>query len=76
MTPENIAEWSKGTPEDWATESLQAAKAAYCLPGIKTVMRSGTNLDDDYCRMALPMIQRQLAKAGIRVAWTLNGIFR
>jgi ABC-type transport system substrate-binding protein len=39
-------------------------------------MRSGTKLGDDYCRMALPMIQEQLAKAGIRVAWTLNEIFR
>jgi hypothetical protein len=74
-TMENVAEWSKGSPEDWATESLQAAKAAYCIPGSQTVMRSGTKLGDDYCRTALPIIQRQLAKAGIRVAWILNRIF-
>jgi hypothetical protein len=36
----NVSQWSKGTPEDWATESLQAAKEAYCLPGTKTVMQS------------------------------------
>ncbi len=75
-SPKMIEAWSKGTPEDWATESLQVAKEAYCLPGTKKVMPSGTALGDDYCRMALPMIQRQLAKAGIRIAWTLNEIFR
>jgi hypothetical protein len=70
------AGWSKGTPEDWATESLQLAKKAYCLPGTSTAMPSGAKLADDYCRMALPIIQRQLAKAGVRIAWTLNEIFR
>jgi hypothetical protein len=39
-------------------------------------MKSGTKLGDDYYRMALPTIQRQLAKAGIRTAWTLNEIFK
>ena len=75
-SPKLVAEWSKGTPEDWATESLQVAREAYCLPGTKAVMKSGTKLSDDYCRFALPIIQKQLAKAGIRVAWTLNEIFK
>jgi hypothetical protein len=75
-TPQNVSQWSKGTPEDWATESLQIAKEAYCLPGIKTVMKSGTKIGDDYCRFALPIIRKQLAKAGIRIAWVLNEIFR
>jgi S1/P1 Nuclease len=74
--PQMVAEWSKGTPEDWATESLQIAKVAYCLPGTKTVMESGTKIDDDYFLMALAIIQIQLAKAGIRIAWMLNEIFR
>jgi|WetSurMetagenome_2_1015567.scaffolds.fasta_scaffold218264_2 nuclease S1 len=75
-TPKNVAEWSRGTPEDWATESLQAAKEAYCLPGTRTLMKSGTKLNDDYCRMALPIIERQLAKAAVRMAFVLDGIFR
>jgi hypothetical protein len=74
--PQMVAEWSKGTPEDWATESLQVAKEAYCLPGTKTVMMPGALLGDDYYRVSLPIIQRQLAKAGIRTAWVLNSIFR
>jgi nuclease S1 len=76
VNPTNISQWSKGTIEDWATESLQAAKEAYCMPGTKMVMQSGANLGDDYCSMALPVIQRQLAKAGIRLAYTLNNIFK
>jgi hypothetical protein len=75
-SPKLAAEWSKGTPEDWATESLQIAKEAYCLPGTKAVMKSGTKLGDDYCRMALPIIQRQLAKAAVRIAFVLNAIFK
>jgi hypothetical protein len=75
-TSKNVAEWSRGTPEDWATESLQLAKKAYCFPGTQNLIKSGTALDDDYCRMALPIIQMQLAKAGVRVAATLNAIFR
>ena len=74
--PKLAAEWSKGTPEDWATDTLQIAKKAYCLPGTNTVMTSGTKLGDDYCNMALPMIQKQLAKAGVRVAFILNSIFK
>jgi hypothetical protein len=46
--PEFTAEWVKGTPEGWATESLQIAQKAYCLPGAQTVMPSGTKLSDDY----------------------------
>jgi hypothetical protein len=72
---EKKEQWSGGTPEDWATESLQVAKKAYCLPGQETVMRSGSKLDNEYVVRAIPIIQTQLAKAGIRVAWTLNEIF-
>lgn len=74
--PAFAEEWVKGTPEVWATDSLQVAKKAYCLPGTQTVMPSGTTLGDNYFRMALPIIQMQLAKAGVRVAWMLNQIFR
>ncbi len=74
--PRLAAEWSKGTPADWATESLGEAKAAYRMPGSSSLMRSGTQVNPGYCAAALPVIQRQLAKAGIRLAWTLNQIFR
>jgi nuclease S1 len=74
--PGMVREWSKGTPEDWATETLQVAKETYCLPGTKNVMKSGAKLGNDYYRFALPVIQKQLAKAGIRTAFILNEIFK
>jgi hypothetical protein len=40
------------------------------------IVKLGTKLDDSYCQMALPVIQLQLAKAGVRVAWVVNQIFR
>lgn len=75
-TPEKVIEWSKGSLENWATESLEAAKMAYRLPGSQRAMESGTKLGEDYCQFALPIIKSQLAKAGMRVAVTLNAIFR
>lgn len=74
--PKLAAEWSKGTPADWAADTLQVARKAYCLPGTQNVIQSGTALGDDYQRMALPVIRMQLAKAGIRVAVVLNKIFQ
>ncbi|HTY63734.1 MAG TPA: S1/P1 nuclease [Acidobacteriota bacterium] len=73
--PRLAAEWSKGTPEDWATESLQVAKEAYQLPGENKRIRSGARLGNEYYRFALPVIRTQLAKAGIRTAFVLNSIF-
>jgi len=75
-TPEMAAAWSKGTVEDWATESLTEAKLAYCLPGTDKPFPSGTKLGEDYCRFVLSIIQLRLAQSAIRVAFTLNRIFK
>ena len=75
LTHEAVQAWSKGGLEDWATESLAEARLAYRLPGTDRLMESGTKLGEEYCRFALPIIQRRLAQAGIRVAFTLNAIF-
>jgi len=75
-TPRMVAEWSKGTPEDWATESLADAKLAYRTPGGKALLKPGARLGKDYCNFALPVIQEQLAKAGVRVAAELNAVFK
>jgi hypothetical protein len=40
-TPENRAEWMAGRPENWATESLLAAREAYLIPGTDKRLRSG-----------------------------------
>ncbi len=75
-TPTMVASWSKGNAEDWANESLVDARLAYRLPGTDTLMESGTKLGEEYCRFALPIIQRRLAQAGIRLAFTLNEIYK
>jgi hypothetical protein len=75
-TPQMAAAWSKGRPEDWATESLTEARLAYRLPGTDRLIPSGMKLGEDYCRFALPIIQRRLAQSAVRVASTLNQIFK
>lgn len=75
-TEEKTAEWSRGTVEDWATETLQAVKLAYHLPASDELLRPGTKLGEEYYQMALPIAETQLAKAGVRVAAVLNEVFR
>jgi nuclease S1 len=75
-TPEKSTEWLRGSLADWATESLEAAKVLYYLPGSQKLLKSGMILDQEYNQLALQIIHRQLARAGVRVAWILNQIFR
>jgi nuclease S1 len=74
--PKMVSEWSKGTPADWATESLRIAREARRVPGSDKWMRSGARLSNEYYRFALPVIRAQLAKTGIRIAFVLNLIFQ
>ncbi len=76
-TPENVAEWSKGDVDDWATESLQAARIAYAYPkGSAVPLGSGTKLGEDYVQVATPIVRKRLAQAGVRLANELNALFR
>jgi len=73
-TPQMAAAWSKGSVEDWATESLAEARLAYCLPGTGKLIPSGTKLGEEYYRFALPIIQLRLAQSAVRLAATINWI--
>jgi len=76
ITPDLVRAWSKGSVEDWADESLRAAKFAYRSPkGDRGPMPSGSFLGEDYARAADPVLREQLAKAGVRLANELNAIF-
>jgi len=75
-TPQMSAAWVKGTVEDWTSESLKEAKLAYRLPGTDRLIPSGAKLGEEYCRLALPIIQLRLAQSAVRVASTLNEILR
>ena len=75
-TPENAALWAKGTTEDWANESLAAAKLAYKPPGTDVELKAGQKLDQPYLDFALPIARERLARAGTRTASVLNDLFR
>jgi hypothetical protein len=77
VTPQKIEAWSWGTVEDWADESLRAAKLAYSDPqGSPAPLASGTRLGEDYVKFSDPILREQMARAGIRLANELNAIFR
>ena len=75
ITPELAAEWTKGTVEDWANESLVIAKKAYLEPGTTKELRSGAKLGQAYYEANLPLAEQRLAQSGVRLASLLNAIF-
>jgi hypothetical protein len=68
------AEWSQGGVEDWANESLELARRAYCLPGTDLPLRNGMRLGQDYLEEYLPWAVRRLSQAGVRLADLLNKV--
>jgi nuclease S1 len=74
-TTENRTAWMSGTPEDWATESLLAAREAYQDPQTGKRIKSGTKLGDAYQAKYLPVARQRLAQAGMRLAMVLNEAF-
>jgi hypothetical protein len=76
ITPQTIQEWSKGSVDDWANETLQAAKLAYRpLDDAPKVLPRGVKLDDAYVKRAEPILKEQMARASVRLANELNAIF-
>jgi hypothetical protein len=53
------------TPEQWANESFELAKGAWVKPG--------ADLDQAYYDRERPVMDWQLALAGLRLARMLNG---
>jgi hypothetical protein len=71
ITPRQFAKWSACTdPAEWATESHAAAvRYAYDLP-------EDARIGQAYCDRAIPVINKRLSMAGVRLAARLNAIFR
>jgi nuclease S1 len=59
-TPEARQEAMKGTVEDWATESLLAARQAYQVPETGMRLKPGQKLADAYLEANLPVVRRRL----------------
>jgi hypothetical protein len=72
---ENRTAATKGTVEDWATQSLLAAREAYQDPATAKRIKSGTKLADAYQDANLPVVRRRLYQAGVRLAMVLNEAF-
>ena len=62
-TTEARAAAMKGTIEDWATESLLAARQAYQVPETGKRLKSGQKLADAYLDANLPVARRRLYQA-------------
>ena len=77
ITPETIKEWSKGSVDDWADESLQVAKLAYRpLDDAPKIIPRGYKLGESYLVRAEPILKKQMARAAVRLANELNAIFK
>ena len=58
--------WEAGNPKEWADESLAlTAKYVYPLP-------EKHEISEEYAKPALPISQKRLVQAGVRLAWLLN----
>jgi nuclease S1 len=64
-----------GTVEDWATESLLAAREAYVDPATGQRIKSGTKLGFDYHNKNLPVVKERMSLAAMRLAKVLNECF-
>ncbi len=68
--------WMKGTPKQWALQSFALARdVVYKLPDTHRRDKHGVDcivIDAAYDAKALPVVQEQLAKAGMRLAMLLN----
>jgi nuclease S1 len=77
ITPDTIREWSRGSVDDWADETLQVAKIAYRpLDDAPRIIPRGFKLGESYLDRAEPILKGQLARASIRLANELNAIFQ
>jgi hypothetical protein len=70
--------WSTGTAADWAWESYNLAREAIYgefAPG--PTGPDGVALPRDYASTKMrDIVDAQLEKAGVRLAWVLNGLFK
>jgi len=75
ITLDLAAQWSQGSVEDWANESLEAARVAYLTPGTTTELRKGAKLGQAYYEANLPTAELRVEQAGVRLAAILNAIW-
>jgi hypothetical protein len=73
ITPQDRVKWAKGTLEDWVMEGHRLAQTvAYAELGTD----NPAPITDAYERQADPVIEIQLEKAGVRLAYVLDRALR
>ncbi len=77
ITDNEKASWPTGEEKDWAFESYIIAKTQI-YPGFEPGPQDYTDtpLPRDYYRKMRPIVDQQLEKAGIRLAYVLNEILK
>ena len=65
----------KGSVEDWATESLMAARVAYQVPETRKRLKPGQKLSDAHVNANMPVVRQRLYQARVRLAKVLNEAF-
>jgi hypothetical protein len=75
-TPETRDIATKGTVEDWATESLLVARQAYENPVTALRIKPGAKLATAYQEATLPVVRVRLYQAGMRLALLHNSEHR
>jgi hypothetical protein len=78
ISEQDRRQWEKGSIPDWVAESHEIARN-FVYPALPVVVScpkkiSGIviKIDQEYYSKAAPIIEIQLRKAGIRLAWILN----
>ena len=69
QSEDNVAQ---GTVEDWATQSLLAAREAYQDPTTGQRIKPGAMLGPEYHNKNIPVVKERMYRAGIRLAKVLN----
>jgi S1/P1 Nuclease len=72
LTAERVAEWSRGTTEQWADESFHVAQRVVYGDLPRASFGGTISLGEAYQQTAEPVVRDQIAKAGVRLAAILN----
>jgi hypothetical protein len=70
-TPSQIKQWQSDSPMKWVFESYQIASKIY-----DDMDRNGRKPDDVYYQANITVVQQRIEMAGIRLAGTLNELFK
>jgi hypothetical protein len=70
----NTSAWSRGTVVDWAMESHDLSRDV--VYRFEQPSSGSAVLGKAYLRRGSPVVQQQLAKAGIRLAYVLNEVYK